>query len=57
MAVYGSPEYQPAWYEKIWTAIAKRAPFYIGRLVQMIMFGIFGTIRFIGQMFRDAIGK
>ena len=57
MAIYGSPEYQPRWYEKIWTAIAKRAPFYIGRLVQTIMFGLFQVFRFIGQAVKDAIGK
>lgn len=54
MAVYGSPEYQPRWYEKVYTAVAKRAPFVVGRFIQWIMYWIFQTVRFIGQVIKDA---
>jgi hypothetical protein len=56
MAIPGTPEYQPRWYEKVWSAIAKRAPYYIGRLVQTIMYAIFKLFQFLIQMFHDAIG-
>jgi hypothetical protein len=56
MAVYGSPEYHPTWYQKAYSAVAKRAPFYIGRFLQIILYWIFQAARFVGQMFKDAIG-
>lgn len=55
-ALYGTPEYRPTLFQKIWSAIAKRAPYYVGRFIQMLMYGIFQAARFIIQMFKDAIG-
>jgi hypothetical protein len=56
-AIPGTPEYQPSFPQKVWGFIARRAPYYIGRAIQFIMYGLFQVFRFIIQMFRDAIGQ
>jgi len=53
----GSPEYQPTLWQKISSGIGKRAPYAIGRAVQYIMYWTWKGVQFIGEMFRDAIGK
>lgn len=55
--VEGTPEYQPDVRQKITSWISKRAPFAIGRAVQFIMYWLWKAVQFIGEMFRDAIGK
>jgi hypothetical protein len=53
----GSPEYQPSIVDKAYSWISKRAPFAIGRAIQFIMYWLWKGVQFIGEMFRDAIGK
>lgn len=56
-AMEGSPEYQPGVVQKTTSWIGKRAPFAIGRAVQFILYWMWKGVQFIGEMFRDAIGK
>ena len=53
----GTPEYQPNLLDKATSWFTKRAPFAIGRAIQFIMYWIWKGVMFIGEMFRDAIGK
>jgi hypothetical protein len=53
----GTPEYQPTVVQKATAEVGKRAPFILGRAIQFIMYWLWKGIGFIGEMFRDAIGK
>ncbi len=57
MEVAGTPEYKPTLWDKISSWIGKRAPFAVGRAIQFLMYWLWKAIGFIGEMFRDAIGK
>jgi hypothetical protein len=53
----GTPEYQPSTVQKIKGEVYKRIPFYFGRLVQLIMYGIFQLVQFIIQVIKDAFSR
>jgi hypothetical protein len=56
-AISGTPEYKPSLLQKVWGTVAVRAPYFIGRIIQIILYWIFQIARFILQMFRDAVGQ
>jgi hypothetical protein len=53
-AIPGTPEYQPTTVQKVKGEIFKRAPHYIGRAIQLLMYGIFQAWQFILQVIKDA---
>ncbi len=57
MAVLDSPEYQPGFWEKIYIGIRKRAPYYFGRFLQFLAYTVFQAVKFIIEMFKEAVGK
>jgi hypothetical protein len=53
----GTPEYQPTFAQKASGEVAKRAPFVLGRALQLFMFGLFKLFQFIIQLVKDAFGR
>jgi len=48
------PEYQPSTVQKVKGEVYKRAPFYIGRGIQLFMYGLFRFWQFLLQVIKDA---
>jgi len=51
------PFYQHSIWEKIKVFFVKNIPFWFNRILQFLLYFLYNAIRFVGQIFREAIGK
>jgi len=51
------PDNQISTSQKIRAAIATHLPRITGKVVQFLLFSVFAAARFIGSLFRQALGK
>jgi len=52
-----STDYQNSTSEKIKISVSRNLPHVAGRIVQVLLHTLFNTARFIGSLFREALGK